>query len=247
MSETPNYGFHAKARFTANHLAAYLCTTNARQRTAIIREAKFPRKVQVASYSQIKPDIIRFLAGNSGDFTKLDATVERLAAKARNDERHSAQIEARRCIDAIEAFKETFSKARAKGFQFTTGSKVILKLENVAVNIPMDVGVIETGGRGVTHSGGCILFLAGSADARKNIEERRKHVAALVHWGLEGGQMEPLTRLCMSFDVFGAKIERAPASSTRLRAEMRDSCREVAARWDAVEPPDGYDGPDWEP
>lgn len=227
-------------------MAAYLCTTNARQRTAIIREAKFPRRVQVASYSQIKPDIIRFLAGNSGDLSYFDVTLEKLAAKARTHEKASARLEARRCQDAIEAFKETFVRARAKNLSFTTGGNVLMKLEGVNVHIPMDVGVIETE-RGRSHSGGCILFMSGSADARKNIEDRRKHAAALVNWGLEGGQMEPLPRLCVSFDVFGNKIERAPASSTRLRAEMRDSCREVAARWDAVEPPTGYDGPDWRP
>jgi len=199
----------------------------------------------MASYSQIKPDIIRFLAGNSGDLSHFDATLDRLAAKARNDDRPSAKLEARRCQSAIEAFKEAFQHGRAKNYSFTTGGNVLMRLENVNVHITLDAGLMETTRKGETHSGGCILFMSASADARKNIDDRRKHVAALVHWGLEGGQMEPLSKLCMSFDVFGTKLEKAPTSFTRLRAEMRDSCREVAARWDEVEPPNGYDGPDW--
>lgn len=246
MADTPNYGFHAKPRFSANHLAEYLCTTNARQRTRIIREAKFPRKVQMVSYSQIKPAICRFLAANSADLSHFDVTLDRLATKARTDEKHSARIEARRCHSAVEAFKETFTKGRAKNLTFTSGPvDVLMRLEGVAVNIRMDAGLIETTERGVSHSGGCVLFLSGSADARKDIEDRRKYVAAVVHWGLEGGQMEPLPKLCMSFDVFGGKIEKAPTSHDRLRGNMRESCREVSARWDEVEPPAGYDGPDW--
>lgn len=198
----------------------------------------------MASYSQIKPDIVRFLAGNSGDLSYFDVTLDKLATKARNDDRPSARLEARRCQDAIEAFKETFLRGRAKNLSFTLGSNVLMKLEGVNVHIPMDVGVIETD-KGRSHSGGCILFMSASADARKNIDDRRKHAAALVHWGLEGGQMEPLPKLCLSFDTFGGKIEKAPTGFTRLRAEMRDSCREVSARWDEVEPPAGYDGPDW--
>jgi hypothetical protein len=244
MSEAPHYRFHVSPRFSANHLAEYLCTTNARQRTAIIREAKFPRRVQVAAYSQIKPDIIRFLAANSGDLSHFDVSLERLAAKARNDDRPSARLEARRCISAIEAFKEAFVKGRARNYSFTSGSTTILKLEGVSVHVPLDVGVVETE-KGRSHSGGCVLFMSASADARKSIEDRRKQVASLVQWSLEGGQMEPLPRLCMSFDVFGGKIEKAPAAFTRLRGDMRDSCHEVAARWNEVEPPNGYDGPEW--
>jgi hypothetical protein len=244
MAETPHYGFHTKPRFSANHLAEYLCTTTARQRTAIIREAKFPRKIQMASYSQIKPDICRFLAGNTGDLSYFDVSLERLATKARTDDRHSARIEARRCHSAIEAFKETFVAGRAKNYRFTNGGNVLFKLKSVSINVRTDVGVIEEGDD-ETRNGGCVLFMSASADARKDIEARRKHVAGLVHWSLEGGQMEPLPKLGMSFDVFGHKIEKAPAGFTRLRADMRDSCREVAARWDEVEPPAGYDGPDW--
>jgi hypothetical protein len=31
----------------------------------------------------------------------------------------------------------------------------------------------------------------------------------------------------------------------RLRANIRSSCREAASCWDRIEPPEGYDGPDW--
>ena len=199
----------------------------------------------MASYSQIKPDICRFLAGNTGDLSYFDGSLERLAAKARNDPKPSAQMEARRCHGAIEAFKESFTAGRAKNYSFTQGSSSILKLEGVNISIRMDAGVVETDAKGNAHSGGCILFMSQSAAARKNIEARRRHVAAVVHWVLEGGQMEPLPKLCMSFDVFGNRLEKAPAAFTRLRADMRDSCREVASRWEEVEPPSGYDGPDW--
>lgn len=246
MPDTPNYGFNKKPRFSTNHLADYLCATTAPQRTAVIRDAKFPRKPAVTAYSQIKPTVCQFLGSNSGDLAHFDVTLKKLAAKAERETGYNRD-EALRCQAAINAFKEAFTKTRAKKYEFSAGpADIFMKLEGVHVSIRLDARVMETQDDGATYAGGCILFLAGSADARKRIEDRRKYVAATIHWGLEGsGQMEPLPRLCMSFDVFGKAMEKAPASYDRLRKNMQHSCAEVARAWDGVEPPSGYDGPDW--
>jgi hypothetical protein len=44
--------------------------------------------------------------------------------------------------------------------------------------------VTETDDAGVAYSGGCVLFIANTDAARKNVEERRKAVAALIYWEL---------------------------------------------------------------
>ncbi|MBV9509301.1 MAG: hypothetical protein JO303_03340, partial [Caulobacteraceae bacterium] len=95
--------------------------------------------------------------------------------------------------------------------------------------------------------GGCVLFFSNTEDGRRNIEDRRKFVAATVHWALDSHEQNiaPLPKLCISFDVFGNEIIRAPTSFQRLRKTMTDACREAAAKWPGVEPPQGYDGPDW--
>jgi hypothetical protein len=244
MDETPNYSFYRRPRFSANHLADYLCTRDAGQRDGVIRKAKFPRKPSVTAYQQVVPAFRSFLANPVAGFGALDGLAERLKVKAAREEGYNSD-EATRCVKAIEAFKEAYAGARWDKGEFVAGPQdVTMKLEGVSVNVRLDPPIIERNGDG-TFGGGCVLFLASTPDARKNIEERRKCVAAVAHWALEGGNLEPLPRLCMSFDVFGKEIVRAPTAISRLRKTMTDSCREVYAKWDAIEPPSGYDGPDW--
>jgi hypothetical protein len=40
-----------------NHISEYLATENASQRTKIIRDAKFPKKIEVAAYGQVRKSI----------------------------------------------------------------------------------------------------------------------------------------------------------------------------------------------
>lgn len=245
MTISPNFGFNRKPRLSANHLAEYLCAPTAPRRAAIIRDAKFPRKPAVAAYGQVKPLMCDFLGGNVRDLSFFDVPTQKLEAKVRRETGY-LQDEARRCLAAIEAFKEAFEATRAKRYRFTSGPVDVAKpLEGVTINIRMAAGVVEESKRGESYGGGCVLFMSRSADARRNIDDRRKYVAATVHWGLEGGQMEPLPRLCISFDVFGRIMEKAPSSHERLRDNMAHSCREIARNWDEVGPPASYDGPEW--
>jgi hypothetical protein len=247
MSDAPNFGFHRNPRFSANHLAEYLATTNANQREAVIRKAKFPRKVSVVAYSQALPAIGKFLATNSGDARYFDDILARLAEKERREEGYNRE-EAKRCQAAIEAFKSMYLAAPARKFRFFAGPQdLAFKVSNVRISVRLDAPISEEGKDGQLFSGGCVLLMASTPDARKNVEDRRKHVAALVHWALQeaSSQIEPLPRLCMSFDPFGGEITKAPAATDRLRRTISSSCHEAAARWDSVEPPQGYDGPDW--
>lgn len=247
MTETPNFGFHPNPRFSANHLAEYLTTANASQREAVIRKAKFPRKVNVVAYSQALPAIGKFLGSNSNDLSYFDDVLARLAAKERRETGYPSD-EAKRCQAAIAAFKQTFPASASRKYRFLPGPQdAVIKISNVRVNVRLDAPIIEEAKDGQLFSGGCVLLMASTDDARKNIEERRKHVAALINWALEGAttQAEPLARLCMSFDPFGGEITKAPTSTERLRKSMTSSCHEVAARWKDIEPPSGYDGPPW--
>lgn len=247
MSDAPNFSFHHNPRFSANHLAEYLATTNAGQRENVIRKAKFPRKISVVAYSQALPAIGKFLATNSGDLTYFDDTLSRLAAKEQREDGYNRD-EAKRCQAAIEAFKQMYLSVPTKKLRFSPGPQdIAFKVSGVRINVRLDAPIFEEGKDGQLFSGGCVLLMASTPEARKNVEERRKHVAALVHWGLQeaSSQIEPLPRLCMSFDPFGCEITKAPTAIERLRRTMASSCQEVAARWPSVEPPQGYDGPDW--
>ncbi len=247
MLDTPNFQFHRKPRFSANHVAEYLTTQTATQREAVIRKAKFPRKVSVIAYSQALPAIGKFLSTNSGDTSYFGDALARLADKERREQGYNRD-EAKRCQAAINAFIETYNGSSLRKCKFGLGPQdVAFSVSGVRLNVRMDAPILEENLDGQAFSGGCVLVMASTEDARKNIDERKKHVAALVHWSLEqtSSQIEPLPRLCMSFDPFGVDIVKAPKSNERLRRAITSSCHEVASRWDDIEPPAGYDGPDW--
>jgi len=246
MDDAPNYRFYRHPRFSANHLAEYLCTKDAGQRDAVIRKAKFPRKAAVVAYQQVVPAFRSFLAKPGDGFVQLDALADRLRAKALREEGYN-QLEAQRCVLAIEAFKKAYGAAKWGKVQFLAGPQDITsKVAGVTVNVRLDPPIIEQTGD-QSYGGGCVMFLASTPDARKNIEDRRKYVAAIAHWSLDGADanLQSHPRVCMSFDVFGNELTRAPTSFQRLRKTMTDTCREAFVKWPDIEPPAGYDGPEW--
>ena len=246
MPDTPNYGFNRHPRFSANQLADYLAAGNANQRERIIRSAKFPKKVRVVAYRPAKRIICDFLAGNTGDLSYLDDQIRRLDTRRRREPEGWMRDEMKRCIEAVREFRRTYSKRRLGRYHFGIGPVDLgMKLDGMRINTRLDVSVNDTARDGTVYSGGCILFLANTDAARRNIESRRSSVAALVHWCLEGGNIEPLPRLCLSFDVFGEAVARAPQAIDRLRNSIESSCAEAVARWDRVQPPADYDGPNW--
>ncbi len=94
------------------------------------------------------------------------------------------------------------------------------------------------------NSGGLILKYAFGAD-RSSVAKELVNASGLLLWALEGGQMEPLPRLCLAVDFAEQNIVKASGSHARFRQDVTDSCSEIAARWDDIEPPQDYDGPDW--
>ena len=225
-----------------------MTTTTASQRESVIRSAKFPRKPAVIPYSQSKRIIGNFLTGNTGKLSHIDDDIGRIETRLRREPDGWMQDELKRNLDALKAFKAAFTKNRLKRLSFLPGPvDLAMKLGGVRINCRLDVSVSETGGDDVTYSGGCVLFVANTDSSRKNLEDRSKSVATMIQWELESSNpnIEPLPRLCISFDIFGQKITKAPNTSTRLRSQMRSSCEEAAGRWNTVEPPGGYDGPPW--
>ncbi|GJL93490.1 hypothetical protein [Hyphococcus sp.] len=244
--EEPVYSFYRKPRFSVNHLAEYLETRTAPQRTAVIRKAKFPKKNTVIAYQQITHDINRFFPSGEKAADYFAPTIDRMQKKARRETGH-AQDEALRCARAIKEFSKTFNRRRLSGYRYDARpAKLSMPIKGVTINIRLNASIFQDVD-GETYSGGLVLFMSGSDENRKNIESRRKTVAQCIHWALEmsGGNVEPLPRLCMSFDVFGNTVTRATDSFSRMRENVTESCREAARAWDDVEPPAKYDGPDW--
>lgn len=244
MSDTPNFRFNRKPRFSVNHLTAYLSTTNAGQRDRIIQKAKFPKKVAAAAYGQARHAIQRFWGGSATAEAHFELSLAKLQRLARTDA--DKRDEALGCIAAIEHFMSLHAAKRWSGITVSPGPvDLAFHRESVTIHTRLDAQFFKEA-EGETFTGGVVLFYAKTPDSRKNIEERRRQVASLIRWAIESnGQMEPLPSLCLSMDIFGETTVRAPDAIATFRHSVDRSCREAALKWDTIAPPAGYDGPDW--
>jgi hypothetical protein len=243
MTEAPNYGFNPNPEFSVNHISEYLATDNAPQRTKIIRAAKFPKKVEISAYSQIRPALKAALTKPEFDRPGMEFLADRMATKARRETGY-ARDEALRCEKAVTAFMGTMQPRPFRQMKISSApSSLLLRQAGVRLKVTLDASVI-TESNGLANSGGIVLLYAFSAD-RGSEEGRLKAISGLMLWALEPGQMEPLPRLCMAVDLADGNIVKASASHARFRQHVTESCHEVAARWDTIEPPDDYDGPEW--
>ena len=226
-----------------NHISDYLATSYATQRTKLICAAKFPKKVEVAAYAQIRRPLRAALSKENFDRDSLDFLADRLEGKALTETGYNRD-EAKRCAKAVRAFQETFEPKKFSRYDISPSQKTISRpISGVKVNVTLDALVTQSKDD-ITSSGGIVLLYAFSAD-RSSIKDRLSAASGLILWTLEGGQMPPLPRLCMAIDLADTNVVKASASNERFRQRVEASCREVASLWDDVEPPHDYDGPDW--
>ncbi|WP_152508768.1 MULTISPECIES: hypothetical protein [unclassified Labrenzia] len=243
MTDTPNYGFNRYPQFSVNHISDYLSTVHATQRTKLICAAKFPKKVEVAAYSQVRQALKRALTTDNFDRDGLDFLAGKLEARTLMESGYNRD-EALRCIKAVRAFQDTFTPRRFGRYELSANPKTLLKsISGVKLKVSLDALVTQSQD-GEIFAGGLILLYAFSSD-RTAITDRLAAASALILWALEDGQMQPLPRLCMAVDLAETKVVKASRSHERFRERVEASCSEVAARWNEIEPPHDYDGPDW--
>ncbi len=103
MTNSPSYGYNAHPQFSVNHISDYLATSYATQRTKLICSAKFPKKVEVASYSQIRKRLRAALTKPEFDHDGLKFLVAKLEGRAHSETGYNRD-EALRCAKAVRAF-----------------------------------------------------------------------------------------------------------------------------------------------
>lgn len=201
MIKSPVYKFYAKPRFSVNQFTDYMATTNASQRNRIIQKAKFPASKPVTAYQFAKREIQGFLASGKGDFKYFDLPIAKLEHTIETDEER--RDDARKDLKCLEAFISMMKGKKLSKYNFLlkAADMALRAIPEVLINVRLDVSLTEAAANGQTNSGGIVLFTAATQESRKNIEARRRQVTQLILWSLEGGNLEPLPRLCISLDV----------------------------------------------
>lgn len=210
MRDAPKYRFHRHPQFSVNHMAEYLATTYATQRTKTICAAKFPKKIEVAAYAQIRAPLKAALTRPQFDRDGMEFLAAKLDNKASTEIGYNRD-EALRCAKAARAFQETFNPRAFAKYMISASTKEIAKsISGVRINVSLDAIVTETKGD-LTNAGGIVMLYAFSAD-RSDVKGRLSAASSLILWALEDGQLPPLPRLCMAVDLADKSIVRASDS-----------------------------------
>lgn len=209
----------------------------------MICAAKFPKKIEVAAYTQIRRQLRAALSKENFDRDGLDFLADRLDSRALTETGYNRD-EALRCAKAVRAFQETFNPKRFSRYDIAPSQKTILKkIAGVTLKVTLDALITQKNGE-TSNSGAIVLKYAFGAD-RRELKSQLAAASNLVYWALEDGQMQPLPRLSMAVDMAEQNVVKASPSPQRFRQRVETSCQEIALWWDEIEPPHDYDGPEW--
>lgn len=242
------YGHNPEPRVSAAQLAEYL-TAGAPRRTAIIREARFPKIAVVAKYREARQSIARHLCAGPDGRDHLGEAIDRLSDRGAGAAASDWTVtDCRDSIAALKLFQKSHGDLvqRQIAFRAITGALPLLTIAKVGVSVNLDATAHRRGQNGKEHVGGILLAFSKRLSEDPEAQERATVGALLAllfaeqhltHAGLAEA------KLCFTLDVFGRKLIHAPTGRTKRTAALQHSCEEIALRWRDIAPPKDYDGP----
>lgn len=204
----------------------------------------------MAQYRGARESIPEFLCDDGRRVSILvEAIEDQKTREAKPNASDWVKNDCRTSVDAIEAFHNSYNKLGLAKITCKPilGSLPNLEIEGVAVSVNLDATTHRVDKDKLSRVGGLILSLAKSEPSARNRQERSKTAAVLVALFAakhlkHAGEADPA--ICLSLDVFGGNLIKAPNSYIKRVDNMSASCEEIALRWPGIEPPPDYDGPD---
>ncbi len=248
-SEPPQkYGHNSEPRVSAAQLAEYL-TAGAPRRTAIIREARFPKIAVVAKYREARQSIARHLCAGPDGRDHLGEAIDRLSDRGAGAAASDWTVtDCRDSIAALRLFQKGHSDLvqRQITFRAIAGALPLLTIAKVGVSVNLDATAHRHGQNDRELVGGILLAFSKRLSEDPEAQERATVGALLALMFAEqhlkhAGSADP--KLCFMLDVFGQKLIHAPAGRTKRTTALQHSCEEIALRWHDLTPPKDYDGP----
>jgi hypothetical protein len=239
--ETEEIIFHKEPRISANKLAEFVISDPSRQK-AIIREAKFAKKVMIVRYKKVRTFIAHAFAGDHLDIDKLghradeierENEVKGISEWKRLDNTNSALA-----LKKIAAIAPDLSWKNARIFYGRFGN---LEIDGVKVSVqPELVFLFEH--RNITKMGAIILNTAKRDEkslARSNGAYCvGDYLSSLLFQMLLAKAHKigaPLNSKCYAVDVFREKIYTAPANYRMLNRNIEAAYEFIALRWSGIE------------
>lgn len=217
-------------KISINQLADFTIATDAKKKS-IIRQQKKPDPFLIPWYQLAKSKMKKSIALN-GDLNPVESGIEELKVRVPKNQRQV--IDRQVSIEALRIFKEFKLPELLKDFPFTIIKSKKVKsiyINGVKVTISPDV-IFRLKIDGKNYIGGVKLHVA-----KGNIFDRKqlKYISSLVHKYLKDIVAEEddivMSELCLSMDIFGKRIIRAPKNTSKKLFEVHEFCDEIKLLW----------------
>lgn len=216
-----------KPRISVNKLAEYLTASPARRR-AIVKEQKYPPTFRAIWYDAACTAIVQFLCAEEPNEEALVNEIERLYTKKPANESEEAKL--RTNAEALEAFLDGYEQLTLDEFKATPGVNDAAKIVIAEVELSVRPDVMLNGEvRGKSVGGAVKLYFSKET---KLTDESAPYISALIHkFVLDKTKVEPSRRHCQVFDVFGKRVDEAPASTKTRMRDIEAACEEIRLLW----------------
>ena len=230
-------------------MAEYLGASSTR-RTSIIREARFPKTSIVAQYDRARDALVKFLTDRARSLNHLATATDQLGKReARPTATEWVKRDCRFSIEAIEAFQRGYNRLGLPQIDCLPkeGRQRPLTIGPTRVSVSLDVITRQPVMRGADNIGGAVFLFSRGERSTRNRIDRCKTIAGLAYQFAR----ERLTNfgeidrsICFAIDVFAQKSYGTPGTFVRKLRQIEHACEEIAARWNSINPPGDYDGPE---
>jgi hypothetical protein len=244
MANSSAYKLTRDCSITSAQLALLLHEPNPVEREKIVRKAKFPKVPAVIQYQESRAAIRRFLGGNATRL-ELEAARDQARASADAETNHHVKMRHRLNAETYDAFLAQYDGHNLHRFEvIAVDQQIAMAVEGVRIKTQLDA-LLQEERTGVTSAGGLLLITSQSEASRKNIKDRLKTTANLMHWTMTitSQNLPPKPRLCIVWDMADDALVASAPTYARMQTRVEASCREIDRAWNDVTPPPDYDGP----
>ena len=220
-------------------------------RETMRRNMKYERMAPSLLYSKVAESVSSFLSSPTRDHRILTKCQQLL-----EDERDSATNATKRdnavyALRSLEVFERSLNALPLAGLQFQKiGPLKPMEIEGVKVSVQPTALVTQVRPRGKNLRGAIIVDTAKgvepkSDEARAQATMAMTHTAYLLHElvndRIVAEDEKPSTDHCMVFHTYRQELVASPSNYRRMLGNMKAACRDIAARWDSIDPPPSFD------
>lgn len=237
-------------RFPVLALGEYMVAEDGPRET-LRRRMKYERIAPSILYRKIQSAAAQFLASPRKEQRILDRCREELEGEREGAKTARAAENATYALRALDAFERSHNRLPLGGMTLTIAPiSSPESIEGVKVSVQPSVLISISRPRGKDLKGGLILDHAKGEDPKTDDAAQRakmamQYSAFLLHEHILARYVNDNERSspehCAIYHAFRQELVASPDNYKKLLRNVEAACRDIAARWDQIDPPASFD------